>query len=493
MTKTNQAASGMKFWANRTPAERALIWFVVGYVALFFYLAKRSLDNFGRETGDVAIYTNLMWHMAQGHWFYICPGWGESFFRYHAEFFWLFLTPFFKLFPSASTLLFLQTLSTGLAAWPVFLIARRLLANETAAALLGAAFTLLPPIVSQNVNQIHNGPFVLVPILFTYYFFIERRFGWFMLFCLLSCLNRENQALAVCMFGIWAIAERRNWKWAVSPVVFGIFYFWFTTRVVMLPSQGAKEWHVVGYFSYLGATPSEILHNALTKPSLIINHLLGSENIFFFVMLVQPLGWVLPFAHWSVLVGLPDGAGNLLSDNSALKVIAWHYNILTGTALFVSTLFSVKRLGGWLEKKYGSSGGPTIVIAAGLLALSIAHWFLWFQPQQFRRLPYHDTMVRALAAVPPDKSLIAPLRLQGNIAARPHYHNIGLFDVYPAGAVEFEYVLLDANERQYLPTITQEFFDKFNKDPNYHLIFAENNVFVFQRLGGESDWKAPGI
>ena len=61
-----------------------------------------------------------------------------------------------------------------------------------------------------------------------------------------------------------------------------------------------------------------------------------------------------------------------------------------------------------------------------------------------------------------------------------------LFEQY-----RFEYVILDANEQQFPPPITQEFFDSFHKNPNYRLIFAETNVFVFQRLGGESDWKIP--
>ena len=131
-------------------------------------------------------------------------------------------------------------------------------------------------------------------------------------------------------------------------------------------------------------------------------------------------------------------------------------------------------------------------MAAALLVLSLAHWQFWFSPQQHMKLPgKHDALMQALDQVPTEKSVIAPIRLISHIGRREHFHNLGLFAVNPDGAAQFEYVILDANERQYAPIITQDFFNSFYRNPNYKLIFSQENVFVFQRLGGESDWKIP--
>jgi hypothetical protein len=130
-------------------------------------------------------------------------------------------------------------------------------------------------------------------------------------------------------------------------------------------------------------------------------------------------------------------------------------------------------------------------MAVALLILSISHWFIWFNPQQYRKLPYHETLLRAIAAVPPDKSLLVPIRIMSHASLRDHCTNTSLFTSKRDSAEQFEYVILDANERQYAPIVTQEFFDSFDRNPKYKLVFTEQNVFVFQRLGGESDWKLP--
>lgn len=485
MSSPQANADSPGIWPWRTGAGRALVGFIAAYVLVFTWLAWRSFDKFGYDSGDIAIYNNLMWHTLHGNPFYVCGWGGRNFLGFHAEFIWLMLLPVYALAPGVHTLLFLQTLATGVAAWPAFLIVRRVLQDEIAAVLLAATFVMLPPIVSQNVNQLHNGPFLLPFLLFAFYFFIERKVRPFLLFAFLACLNRENVALAVAMFGFWALAERRERKWVIAPLVMGVGYFLVVTRWVMPAFLDGKEWHVVGYFSYLGQTAGEVITNALTKPMLVIRHLLGEQNVQYLVLLLQPLAWVLPFGHWAILIGLPDGAGNLLSDNSALKVIGWHYNLLTGAAIFVSAVFTLGRLRGWLTQQYGP-GRYAVVLGAGLLALTVSHWYLWFRLPMFQPRPNQAALERAVAFVPRDAAVLSSVRIQGHFSDRPRYEAINRVQDNPAQAATFEYFVLDAHERQYPPFVTQEFFDSFHKNLAYQLVFAENGVFIFRRVGGGS-------
>jgi hypothetical protein len=207
------------------------------------------------------------------------------------------------------------------------------------------------------------------------------------------------------------------------------------------------------------------------------------------VLLFQPLGWVLPFLSPASLMALPDLALNTITDNNAMRVIPWHYNVVTGCFLFIGAIYGVQKLGQWLRARYG--GRPELVMAGGLLVLSIAHWFLWFNPHEYRKLPHHNVLLGAIAVVPSEKSVLTPLRLQSRFGQRERFNNINQFTAHEDFAHQFEYVIMDANDRQYPPIITPEFFRKFYDNPNYRLLFHEQNVFVFQRLGGESDWKVP--
>jgi len=152
-------------------------------------------------------------------------------------------------------------------------------------------------------------------------------------------------------------------------------------------------------------------------------------------------------------------------------------------------VFTVKRLLDWLQARYGGDHAP--VVAGSLLVLTLSTWMFWFQPQQLQPVPQRDVLRQALATVPPGKSVLAPYRLQGYLSDREHFDRIGRFAKHPEYNAQYEYVILDANERQFPPAITREFFDSFYKNSSYRLLFGESNVFVFQRLGGESDWKIP--
>jgi uncharacterized membrane protein len=468
---------------RRLPDSAKPLVILIGvYVVVFFLLAHRRWAVFGNDTSDFGYFNNMFWHTVRGDFFYASATGGSNL-AVHTAFLWALLIPAYWLIPGVPTLIFLQTLFLGICAWPVYLIARRVVQDHTAALILAAAFILLPPIVSQNVNQIEEPSFIAVFLLFAFYFYQMERFGPFMLFAGISCLGRENVPLAIAMFGVYALIQRRAWKWIVGPPAMAIPYFLLALYVILPHFQQGAQWHAMRMFKYLGNTPTAIVWTALTDPGRVLGHLTSQENLTYFVFLIQPLGWVLPFLSPASLMALPDLAINLLSDNTALKVINWHYNVITGCFIFVGTIYAVGRYAPRFGQNQVRSG------ATAILLLSIAHWFLWFFPHQYQRLPHHESLVRAMRAVPPDKSLIVPVRIQGHITSRAHYDQLNYFRQNPGYARQFEYVILDANERQYPPLITQEFFDSFYKNPEYRMVFAENNVFVFQRLGGESDWK----
>jgi uncharacterized membrane protein len=456
------------------------------YVLFFFWLAYRRWAVFGNDTSDFGYFDNMFWHTIHGRPFY-CSAQGGSNLAVHAAFLWSLLVPVYWVFPGVPTLLFLQSLFLGLCGVPVYLIARRIFDDHRTALFSAAAFLMLPPIVSQHVNQIEEPSFIGVFLLFAYWFYKQEKFGWFLLLAGVACLGRENVPLAIGMFGIYAAVQRRRWKWIIAPVLLGGAYFYLAVFVIMPYFRQGLHWHVLKMFSYLGDTPGQIVTNIITQPGMVIDHLLGEQNLQYFVFLVQPMGWVLPFGSLAFLMALPDIGINLLSDNSALKVIPWHYNVFTACFLFIATMYTVGKLGGRLRQRYGAARFELVAVSA-LLLLAVGHWFLWLQWQQYIKRPYHDSMMRAIHAVPPDAPVIVPVRFQGHIGGRARYDHLNYFNTKPEYAKQYDYVILDGNERQYPPFVTQEFFDSFYKNPQYQLVFAENGVFVFHRLGPASDW-----
>ena len=476
----------MKKPSRRPSPAISLTLLISGYVLLFFYLAYRRWASFGCETADFGLYNNMLWWCIRGRLFYASQLDGSNL-GLHTALLWVQIIPFYWLFPGEAVLMFMQSLFLGICAWPMYLIAREIFDDHKTALVAAATFIFFPSIVSQNVNQVEEPSFVAVYLLFAFYFFVKKRFAWFLLFGCIACLGRENVPLAVAMFGLYAAIQRRNWRWIVVPPAVSLSYFLFALKVIIPHFRGERHWFPMRMFKYLGDAPGAVVLNMLTHPGLVLHHLTAWENVLYSVFLVQPLAWLLPFGSAACLLALPDLAINLLADNQAMKDVAWHYNVITGSFLFVSALFTVKKLTLWLGRHYNGQG-MALVMVMGLAAFSLSHWFLWFVPNEYSRLPQHDSLMHAMQAVPADKSILVPSRLRGHVSSREHADSIEWFQNQPDYAAQFEYIILDANERRFPPIITQEFFDSFYKNPAYRLVFAENNVFVFRRSGGESDW-----
>jgi len=473
-----------------TREQKQLAVAIAMYVLCFFWLAYRRFMVFGWDTGDFGSYHDMFWWTFRGKPFLFAPR-GYSILGVHAEFLWIQLLPVLWLFPGVPALIFMQSLAIGMAGVPLYLIARKLFGDHTTALLLMLAFLFFPPIVSQHVNQVEAAPFIAVYLLFAFYFYMCKRFGLFMLFAVIACLGRENVSLAIAMFGVYTVLQRRGWKWILTPPALCAVYFPTVTFVVMPWFRQGVQWETTArMFRYLGSSTGEIVTNALTNPGLVLNHLWSAEIIQYVLFLVQPLAWVLPFLSPACLLALPDLALNTVSDNNALRVIGWHYNVVTGSVLFVSAVLGMKKVAGWLRRRLGGEE-PVMLMAAALVVLSLAHWYLWFNLSQYRRLPEHDTLVRALQIVPRDKSILVPNSLPGHVCGRAHWDTIGAFQDQPEYAAQYEFVLVDVNERRFNPPMTREFFESLYRNPQYQLRFAENGVFVFQRSGGESDWKIP--
>lgn len=480
-------------WGRMSRPARALVWLVAGYVAVFFSLAVRQWTCFGRDASLYAEYNNMFWWTLHGKPFFI-GSYGLSNWGMHSSYFWSFLLPIYWLVPGINTLLFLQTCALAAAAIPLFLLARKVLDHEWAAVIAAGAFLLLPGVGSQNLAQIQEPSFQPVALLFTIYFFIERRFRAFAISAVVACLLRENVPVAVAMFGLWALREKRPWKWVLFPSAFAGVYLAVVMGWAMPAFRDGQPWHGVRYFDYLGETPGQIVGTVLSRPDVVLNHLFSQDVVTYFLFLTQPMGVLLPFLSPACIIAVPELLGNLLSGWSQVRVIPYHYNVLTSTGLFVGLLFTLRKIVNRLKARApGNAYAP--VLATVALALAASHWFLWLDWSRFRPVPHRDSLLRAIAVVPSDASVLVTSRMLAHVSNRPKWDNVDIlwsksnrggaganYHADPNYGYSFDYAILDGNERAFNPPGSmQEIFATLYTNTNYRLIFNENNVVVFQR------------
>ncbi len=454
--------------------------FLVAYTLFFFWLAYRKYSLFTNDSEDASLFVNTFWSTLHGRffWNYML---GSSFFGDHTDWFMVPLLPIYWLAPHPATLLLLQSAFIAASAVPIYLLARDALEDVSAAWCMTVAFLFFPPIVSQHVNQIHDTQFILVFLLFAFYFYHHQRFGLFTLFLVLSCLGKENVPLTLMMFGVYALVQRRHWKWVITPWLVSGIALWLSFKVIMPCFRGPIPYRSFSYFGTLGDTPMAVLERLVKNPPLLFAALLTARNILYFWRLVQPAGVVFPFLSMPVILALPDLMVNLLVQNTALKSVRWHYNLTIGAFLFVAVIFSLKKLSGWLTRRYGPAH-YALGFSIWLVFLSFANRALWFDPNDYREPPQYNSLRAALDLVPPRASVLVPQTMLTAVADRWTFNTIQVTTNQPARLFQYKYVIIDQNEWRPTWNVPADIIQQYTSSPGYELIFNEQHVLVFRRI-----------
>jgi uncharacterized membrane protein len=259
-------------------------------------------------------------------------------------------------------------------------------------------------------------------------------------------------------------------------------------KVIMPAFRAGRPYRSFGYFGALGKDSGEVMLTLATHPLLFFTTIFSADRIMFLVQLLQPLAIVVPFLSLTILFVFPDLILNLLTENSALRVIPWHYNVTVGAFLFVAAIFGIRRLSGYLERRYGRA--PYVVgFGVLLLCLSATQWTSWLNLNDYRQPPQYEALMESLMVVPQNASVLVPQTMLPQVSERWHFSTIQhwLFHRKPTDPpriFQYQYVIIDRNERQvYWPIVPEEIVRAYATNPDYELVYNKMNVVVFRRKG----------
>lgn len=233
---------------------------------------------------------------------------------------------------------------------------------------------LLNPFVQNaNVFEFHMLVFAPFFLFWVWYFYLKRDFPLFLLFSLLALSVREDVSFVVFMmsplfiltslrgsisdrsnptlsvrllrfFQSLAMTVKKEILWVLVPILLSTLWFFGALGLIgrFAPSGSYK---FLFYYSWIGATPFEIIQNALLHPIDILSHMLSYGNLemtlgffipFLFLPLLSPLLLLLaagPLAQ--VLLGAPGGSAIILQT---------HYSMLFLPALFLALIASCEKI-----------------------------------------------------------------------------------------------------------------------------------------------------
>lgn len=464
-----------------------VVGLIVAYTLLFFWLACQKWAALSSNSGELAEYNEIFLNSVRGRWFY-STHLGSNYLGHHLDVLLILALPVYALLPSFQTLFLVQSLAVGVSGWFMYRIAQRVVSDDWLAGALAFAYLLYPTIATTHVNGFHGEVLALPFLLLAFWAYQEEKFGVFICSLTLALGGQENLSLTCFMFGPYAFWQRRTWKWGAVPMILSAVYFALAVGVVMPWFRGGKAYYAATYFADLGATSTEVVGNCLRHPWVFIERLFAEGRPFYLISLLQPLMWFIPLYSRELLLAVPNLSLNIVVQEAAFRVIPWHYNTIVGACLCLSAVYSVKNWKELLARRGRQLS--TVVLPWALLVFSASSWVFWLNLGEFSRLPYYATQKKVLNMVPQDKSVVAPLTLLLHLSDRQVAFELAQFDLryrnldtQPRERLQMiDYVILDANERRFAQdVVTKELVMSFYTNTAYHLVFQENNVFVFQR------------
>ena len=473
-------------WKNDRSLFLVLIG-IFGYTNFFTSVSFLRYDSFSYNDFDFAMYIHETWKIAHGSstnsMFMDSPICGI----YLALISYL-IAPFFALFQfHPKSLLVLQALILGMGALPIYLIARAKI-SPWAAMFLAFAYLLYPPLWFTNLCEYYPKTFSTLTLLFMFYFMDTKKFRGFIICLLLTLLLRVDLAMTTFMFGVYALWERKEWKWVLAPSLISSIWVFLGLFVIIPKFQGHLNMYEVT-FSYLGNNFPEIVHTIIKNPDIWMKVVFHKSSLEFIFQILLPMLFLPLVAFKELLLCLPSLFHHLLSPRAPEHSILFHYTSTITPFVFIATAYALNML---FKLKH-----LQIILCGFILSMTI---FCNFYFNNFTDgANYWDDIVvddmdkyseYLLRKIPPDAGVISTFKFSPRLAGRKSYYSMH----YIYGGVFYDgsryltpedakYALIDFRDKRMLS------FTRSNSDVNlrqflgkdWDLIDYMGSICLFER------------
>lgn len=157
-----------------------LVVLIALYIGMTAAVAQLRSWEFHTGAWDLGLYQQALWSWGHGRPLYesadfVQAGYG-SLLQVHTAFVLVLVAPLYDAFPSAPTLFLVQSTVVGLAAVPLFLLARDVLGSEARALLPAGLFLVWTPVVASSLFDFHVEAFLPIELFTLFWLWRRERY-----------------------------------------------------------------------------------------------------------------------------------------------------------------------------------------------------------------------------------------------------------------------------------------------------------------------------
>ena len=278
--------------------------------------------------------------------------------------------PLWLVWPDASLLLVSQSLAVATGAIPVYLLARRHLDSDWAAAGFSLAYLLHPATQWLVLDDFHPVALATPLLLWGFWFLDTDRLLPFAAVAAVACLTKEQIGLVVGAMGLWYALRPGRRRAGLTIGVAGTVVSLVAVTIVVphfAPGGGSP---FEGRYRSVGGSPQGIAETAVTDPGAITSAMTDGRDLGYLADLILPLLGLPLLAPLAALTAAPELLLNLLSDTRTQTSIHFHYTAGALPGLFTAAVLGAARLRrrfSWSRRPEGRAVVASTLVAGVLL------------------------------------------------------------------------------------------------------------------------------
>lgn len=459
--------------------EIAVVLFAFIYSLYFNIASFLRYDNYYTGRFDLGNMAQTVWNTTQGNLFTLTDPNGTrevSRLAFHADFILVLLSPFYAFWQDPRMLLFIQTIVLSLGGVFIYLIARHILENRTLSVALSLCYFLNPAVQYTNLYDFHSVTLATTFLLAAFYFIQKKYFPLTLIFLILAGITKEQVWFITALLGLYILFISKQRKLGLFIFTTSAFLFYYLIWIAIPSSLGSAHF-ALEYYSDFGNSPGDIIKNIFFEPFRTIQTLLLPDRIGYLKQLLLPLGYLSLLAPFYLIFAGPDLGINLLSTNPTLHQIYYQYSATVTPFIFISAIYAIKLIRKYIPEIPFTAFGVLILITTLISAYTYGPLPGAKKPNldMFTKpLPIRNAVDYQIEQIPEHESVSASNNLGSHLSHRKNIY------VVPYGIGQAQNVLFlttkSANEYE------KKALEVILKDPNFLLIFNQDNFYVFKRL-----------
>ena len=471
-----------------------LVIAVIIYIISFSFLTLKKLDYFAYNNFDLAIFNQVFFNTIHGRWLEMTVNL-NNYIADHFTPFIIFLLPFYALKPGPETLLVMQSFILAISALPLYFISHRVTKNKILSLGIALAWLLNPFIHQVNFTEVHLEVVMASLFFIIFYFYYLDKFGYFLLFFILTLLVREDMALFLLGFPLLALFEKRNWRWTFLPILLSISYFLFAVKVIDIFSVH-KQYKFFIYYGWLGGSDAfSIAWSFVSHPWQVLRHIFKLENITSVLVVLWPMLFLpLYKSKYLLLSAVPFVLTLLTGSGFSSLVYHTHYILFVLPGIFIAFIFALADL---QQHKYYQY----III---LLSVTVIYLAIFLGPVKNFLAHQFDTKIidykrQLVNQIPPEAKVAVSSDFLPALSSRQYVYPLNYaffgysqFLLEPFVLPQVDYLFIDFEDfmidvvakegKSFLTEHKEVMNENWHKTlSDYDLISVEKNIFFFKK------------